>query len=198
MNIGYVRASLRDVKALLVADNLRAVGLYDDVPESAWKKKSVVDIEPVGDGRAVLKYLAPYVHRVAISDKRIVKVDESHVTCTVKPSGSERTVTRRIEGRRFVGGFLQHVLPHGLQKVRYYGWQHPNSKVDFEEVQWLACLAVGLSIFLAHKANQTAADKFQPHNRKCERCGGAMRIVRVVNVDCDRLFDHPLPYLDSG
>ena len=48
--------------------------------ESAWKKKSVVDIKPVGDGSAVLKYLAPYVYRVAISDKRIVAVDETHVT----------------------------------------------------------------------------------------------------------------------
>ena len=38
-------------------------------------KKSVVDIKPVGDGRAVLKYPAPYVYRVAISDKRIVSTD---------------------------------------------------------------------------------------------------------------------------
>ena len=55
-------------------DKLAAAKITDDVPRrelsTAWKKKSVVDIKPVGDGRAVLKYLAPYVYRVAISDKR--------------------------------------------------------------------------------------------------------------------------------
>ena len=44
---------------------LDAAGITDDVPRTelaaAWKKKSVVDIKPVGDGRSVLKYLAPYV-----------------------------------------------------------------------------------------------------------------------------------------
>ncbi|QEG02746.1 Putative transposase [Stieleria maiorica] len=39
-----------------------------------------VNIKPVRDGRAVLKYLAPYVYRVAISDNRIVSVDEQGVT----------------------------------------------------------------------------------------------------------------------
>jgi hypothetical protein len=37
-------------------------GIYGDVPESAWMKNSVVDIQPVGNGQAVLKYLAPYVY----------------------------------------------------------------------------------------------------------------------------------------
>ena len=55
---------IRVYKAKL-ADHLRDCGLYDAVPAETWNKKFVVDIEPVGDGRAVLKYLAPYVHRVA-------------------------------------------------------------------------------------------------------------------------------------
>ncbi|KAA1256903.1 putative transposase [Rubripirellula obstinata] len=58
------------------ADHLRELGLYDQVDASVWKKKWIVDIRAVGDGRSVLKYLAPYVHRVAISDNRIVSVDE--------------------------------------------------------------------------------------------------------------------------
>nr|WP_261344870.1 transposase [Rubripirellula obstinata] len=62
------------------ADHLRELGLYDQVDASVWKKKWIVDIRAVGDGRSVLKYLAPYVHRVAISDNRIVSVDEKTVT----------------------------------------------------------------------------------------------------------------------
>ncbi len=70
-----------------LADQLRSCGLYDQVPADAWAKTFVVDIEPVGDGRAVLKYLAPYVHRVAISDSRIVACDQTSVTFRYKPSG---------------------------------------------------------------------------------------------------------------
>ncbi len=45
----------------------------------AWKQPWVMDVEAVGDGRGVLKYLAPYVYRVAISNNRIESMDESHV-----------------------------------------------------------------------------------------------------------------------
>ncbi|KAA1262626.1 putative transposase [Rubripirellula obstinata] len=67
------------------ADHLRELGLYDQVDASVWKKKWIVDIRAVGDGRSVLKYLAPYVHRVAISDNRIVSVDEKTVTFRYTP-----------------------------------------------------------------------------------------------------------------
>ncbi len=64
-------AALTRVYKAKLADHLRTCGLYNLVPPTAWKGKFVVDIKPVGDGRAVLKYLAPYVNRVAISDNRV-------------------------------------------------------------------------------------------------------------------------------
>ena len=54
------------------------------------RRQFVVDIQPVGDGQAVLKYLAPYVHRVAISDSRIVACDESSVTFRYRAIGDAR------------------------------------------------------------------------------------------------------------
>ena len=89
-----------------LADELRACELYDRVPASAWDKKFVVDIQAVGHGIATLKYLAPYVHRVALSDKRIVAVEDSSVTYTVRPSKSKSTVTRRT--RRSCSWMKQH------------------------------------------------------------------------------------------
>jgi len=102
-----------------LADELRACELYDRVPASVWDKKFVVDIQAVGHGLATLKYLAPYVHRVALSDKRIVAVDDSSVTYTVRPSKSKKTVTPTVQGKDFVEAFAQHVLPAGLQKIRH-------------------------------------------------------------------------------
>ena len=58
------------------ADAMRSAGLYDRVPAEAWCSNWVVDIQPVADGRAALKYLTPYVFRIAISDNRIVSCDE--------------------------------------------------------------------------------------------------------------------------
>ena len=70
-----------------------------------------MDVEAVGDGRAVLKYLAPYVHRVAISNNRIESVDPASVTYRYTPTGSKRALTRKVPAKEFVRGFLQHTLP---------------------------------------------------------------------------------------
>ena len=99
--------------------------------------------------RAVLKYLAPYVHRVAISDNRIVACDDSSVTLRYKPSGTQTYKTRRVDGHEFVRGFVQHTLPPGFQKIRHYGWMSPNSKVSLDEVKWLVWLFLGSTFWLA-------------------------------------------------
>ena len=85
-------------------------------------------MKPVSDGRAVLKYLAPYVFRVAISDNRILDCTDQSVTYKYTPSKSKTTKTRTVEGIKFVRGFLQHTLPKGFLKVRYDGWMASNSR----------------------------------------------------------------------
>ena len=66
-------------------DALREAGLFEEADPEVWKQNWVVDVEAVGDGRATLKYLAPYVYRVAISNNRIDAVDESSVTYRFTP-----------------------------------------------------------------------------------------------------------------
>lgn len=189
--IRVFRAKLRD--------KLAACGVSDDVPRrelsAAWKKKSVVDIKPVGDGQAVLKYLAPYVHRVAISDKRIVKVDDTHVAFSMTPSGTKQRITRTVTGKEFVRGFVQHVLPTGFHKIRYYGWQHPRRKIDVEEIRWLACVAMGL-FFLLRFAAVERAEALPP--LACFHCGGELKLVGVTFRNCVLLVTHCQRFLDSG
>lgn len=162
---------------------------------AAWKKKTVVDIKPVGDGQAVLKYLAPYVHRVAISDKRIAKVDATHVTFSMTPSGTKSSVTKRVTGREFVRGFLQHVLPSGFHKVRYYGWLHARRKIDVDEIRWLACVALGM-FFLLRFADTEQPNQLPP--LKCGHCGGDMLLIGLRFVNSVVLVDHCQQFLDSG
>ena len=57
-------------------DALERAGLLGEIDPAVWRQDWVVHSQAVGDGRASLKYLAPYVFRVAISDRRIVSCDD--------------------------------------------------------------------------------------------------------------------------
>ena len=178
-------------------DALRAAGLTDAVDPAVWNKRWEVDVQPVGDGRAVLKYLAPYVIRVAISDKRIVSSDESSVTFRYTPSKSKRSKTRKVAGEEFVRGFLQHVLPRGLQKVRHYGWMSSNSLLHLDAIRWLVWLYLGWTFWpaTAHAPSDEPAER-EPV--RCRDCGARMWIVELLHDNCRTLVEHSLPYLDSG
>jgi hypothetical protein len=101
------------------------------VPDAAWSKPWVVHCTPWGEGeQAVLDYLARYVFRVAITNTRIVALDDQAVTIRHKHRKSNRWRTSRISGQEFMRRFLQHVLPKGLHKVRYFGLWHPAKRED--------------------------------------------------------------------
>ena len=178
------------------ADQLRRAGLHDQVELEVWRKKWTVDIKPVGDGKAVLKYLAPYVNRVAISDKRIVTCDDRNVTFRFTPTGKKRSVTRTVTGNEFVRGFVQHTLPPGFQKLRYYGWMSPNSRISLEEVRWLVWLMLGLTFWLSSLQRREQEPPQAGHC--CDACGGTMRVVLVIDHHDRVLYQNALPYLDSG
>lgn len=195
-NFLFHHATMIGVYKAKLADELRACGLYDSVPASAWRAKFVVDIEPVGDGQAVLKYLAPYVHRVAISDKRIVACDQQTVTFEYTPSGTKETKTRPVLGGEFVRGFVQHVLPSGFQKVRYYGWMSPNSRTSLEEIRWLVWLFLGWTFWLGSGYAPQALIK--PATLRCSQCGGQMRVVEVTSLPRRVLSESSQLYFDSS
>jgi hypothetical protein len=108
------------------------------VPEAAWSKPWVVHCTVWGDGeQAVLDYLARYVFRVAITNTRIVGLDHQAVTIRYKQRRSNRWRISRIPGLEFMRRFLQHVLPKGLHKVRYFGLWHPARRADAARIRLL-------------------------------------------------------------
>ncbi|KUK52208.1 MAG: Transposase [Desulfotomaculum sp. 46_296] len=71
---------------------------------------------------AVIRYLGRYTHRIAISNRRIVSIDEHTVTFTVRDRNKGRgTKTITLKGVEFIRRFLMHILPRGFVKIRYYG-----------------------------------------------------------------------------
>ena len=114
------RATFRDL--------LRKTVYFDQVPGSVWKQAWVVDIISVGSGQAALKYLAPYVFRVAISNKNIVAIEDGKITFRYRDSKTNSARTMTVAAEEFIRRFLQHVLPKGFQKVRTYGLWHPTHR----------------------------------------------------------------------
>jgi hypothetical protein len=165
---------------------LAEAGLVDQIPPKVWTKKWVVHSKAVGDGRRALRYLAPYVYRVAISNRRIVKCEpgpdgSGRVTITYRPSGSGRYRAMQLTTEEFIRRFLQHVLPRGFQKVRHYGFAHPRSKIDLEWLKMLVTATLNLVYELI------VAPKPLPvlYRATCPHCGGVLRRVVVVPAPLD-------------
>ena len=80
--------------------------------------------QPFGGPEAVLAYLSRYTHRVAISNRRLVSVDETGVTFKWKDyriDGPDRYKTMTLPTGEFIRRFLMHVLPKGFHRIRHYG-----------------------------------------------------------------------------
>jgi hypothetical protein len=97
-----------------------------------------------------------------------------------------------------VRGFLQHTLPCGFTKVRYYGWMRSGKrKIRLDEVRWLVTLFLGWVYWLASgHAPQPVAKK--PGQVRCAACGETMRVVAITRDPLITLSDRALAYLDSG
>jgi hypothetical protein len=172
-------------------DEMRKAGLLGQIDPRVWDEAWVVHSQAVGDGRRSLKYLAPYVFRVAISDRRIVAIDDGpdglgRVTFAYRKSGSRRWRKMTVTAEEFLRRFLQHVLPSGFQKVRHYGFAAAAQRKNFERVRWLVTLAMGLPFVLTALPADTPVLLDRP--ARCPSCGGALRLVTYL----------PPPYFDTS
>lgn len=107
-------------------------------PEIAWRKDWIVHCTPWGEGeQGILDYLARYVFRTAITNARVLSVDNETVTIRYKQRKSARWRACRLPGHEFLRRFLQHVLPKGFHKVRYFGLWHPSKQKLRQRVRLL-------------------------------------------------------------
>lgn len=97
---------------------------FTAIPEKVWKTDWVVHIKSVGDGGKALKYLARYIYRVALTDAAILYHNETSVTFRYRKADTGKSASMTLPVFPFLHRFLQHVLPKGFVKVRYYGLHH--------------------------------------------------------------------------
>ena len=106
------------------------------IPDAVWRRPWILHVTAWGNGeQAVLEYLARYVFRVALTNTRIVALDDEAVTIQYKERKTGRRRTCRLSGDEFMRRFLQHVLPRGFHKVRYFGLWHPAQRQNAARVR---------------------------------------------------------------
>jgi len=102
--------------------------LHAQIAESVWREGWWVHTQPAGTGESVVKYLARYVGRTAISDERIVTMNDDTVTFRYTDTKTKERRECTLSAEEFMRRYLQHVLPPGQHRVRYFGWMHPAAK----------------------------------------------------------------------
>jgi uncharacterized Zn finger protein (UPF0148 family) len=112
------------------------------IPSAVWRTPWVLQVTTWGTGeQAILGYLARYVFRVALTNARIVALDDEAVTIRYKERKTGCLRTCRLSGDEFMRRFLQHVLPRGFHKVRYFGLWHPAQRRNAARARQMLQLA---------------------------------------------------------
>jgi hypothetical protein len=170
------RARFRDAFARLCPDA--------DLAPHVWQIPWVVDITPWGEGQqAALDYLARYAFRIAITNNRILAVDDETVTYRYKDRAADRQRKETVAGHEFIRRFLQHVLPAGFHKVRYYGLWHASRREPLRNLRNLLLLAQPASPSAEPAAPEPDADpQAPPSPRRCPHCEtGHLTLLRRLS-----------------
>ncbi len=161
--------ALSEIYRAKFRDAMRRLDLFATIPGEVWTIDWNVNCQAVGESEASLTYLTPYVFRVAITDSRIVKVADRTVWFRYRKPPSQRLRTLALDVLEFIRRFLQHVLPTGFMKIRYYGFLNANCTIPRERLVALIELASGFTL-----APIPAVVPESPPPLQCRQCGGRL------------------------
>jgi len=143
---------------------------------------------PFGGPAAVLAYLARYTHRVAISNSRLISLDDHAIRFRWKDyraadpaTGAVKIETMALSPDEFIRRFLLHVLPAGFHRIRHYGLLAKGPRAP--DLGQLRTLIAGQSSQPATPTHPEP-DPPEPEPQTCPGCGGRLRIVEVFRRGC--------------
>jgi hypothetical protein len=138
---------------------------------------------PFAGPQAVLAYLSRYTHRVAISNSRLLAMDERGVSFRWKDyraKGQTRHKAMTLSPQEFMRRFLLHVLPGGFHRIRHYGLlANSNRRADLALARQLLQVTTSACTASADDASTTPAPTFV-----CAHCGHAMVVLQVFLRGC--------------
>ena len=163
--------ALSPIYRALFKDAMRHAGLLEQIDPHVWTIPWNVHSQASHHGHSAFTYLAPYVFKVAISNRRIVGLKDRTVSFIYRKVGSARLRTAQLDVMEFIRRFLQHVLPHGFMKVRHFGFLHASCAVPLAAVRLL----------MGQGPPRTDPPPPRPpplpRAARCPTCGAPMRLI---------------------
>lgn len=165
--------------------------LFAELPSTLWRMDWVVHNRSVGSGAEALHYLSRYIHRVAIANSALLSADDNRVVFRYRRSEDRAWRTCALAPAEFLRRFLQHVLPRGFVKVRYFGLHHPRRRKHIPLLRAALCMQMNQPL-PTPKAKAT-----EPPVCRCPGCQTPMtrmqrlRPMRFYTPDIFEMFCRP-------
>ena len=172
----------RFVKALRALNKENNLSL--PIPNGLFDKNWVVYAkQPFGGPKQVINYLGRYTHRTAISNDRILKVDDKDVTFTWKDyRNNYKKQISTLKGEEFLRLFCQHIVPAGFTRIRHYGFLSSACKKKA-----LALIRASLKVnplviqdSVGKTWQEIVFERMGIHPGVCKCCGGHMVIIKTL------------------
>jgi hypothetical protein len=166
--------ALSPLSRALFKVEMRHAGLLEHIDPQVWTIPGNIHSQANHHGHSACTSLAPYVFRVAISNRRLVGLQDRTVPCTSRKVGSARLRTTHLDVLECIRRFLQPVLPEGLQKVRHFALLHARCAGPLATIRRL--------LEQVHPGEDTPSPRKSPPPRmaRCPTCGVPMHVVMRV------------------
>jgi Putative transposase/Transposase zinc-binding domain len=137
---------------------------------------------PFAGPRQVLAYLSRYTHRVAISNRRLLALNNGRVSFAWKDYAQGASLKRMtLDVHEFIRRFLLHVLPGGFQRIRHYGFlANGHRKVKLALVRRLLHAAPQAAPITPVKDEPPPEERAHAKAPVCPCCGGAMIVIEIL------------------
>ena len=153
-------------------------GLFNTLFAKEW----VVYAKPPFTGpKQVLSYLGRYTHRVAISNNRILQVDDKQVTFSWRDyHQNNRQIITSLKGTDFLKRFCLHILPPGFTRIRHYGFLSSAAKTKaLAALREYFCLSPSIE-YIKISWQAIARERMGIEAQCCKKCGHLMQIIRTI------------------
>jgi len=137
--------------------------------------------QPFGGAKQVINYLSRYTHRTAISNDRIINVDDKNVSFTwknYKNNYAKQTTT--LTGEKFLRLFCMHILPPGFTRIRHYGFLSSASKTKSLAIIRAYLNATTICVTTKKPWQEIAFERMGIKPGVCKYCGGKMVIIETI------------------
>jgi len=131
---GYVLSQIFRAK---MCDAFTRAGVDEGIDPNVWMSRWTVHVQQIGSGDYATRYLSRYIYRVALSNHSLERFEHGRVTFRYTHARTQETRRLTLPVDVFIARFLQHVLPRGFTRIRYYGLLSPTGREDLERARHL-------------------------------------------------------------